>query len=49
MKQLAVAVMLMMVTGCTTMGRTTTYQDNLLCVGFCMETRFDSQVEIVKE
>ena len=47
-KILAIAMAVTMV-GCTTMGRTTTHQDNLLCVGFCMETEFDSQVEIVKE
>ena len=44
-----IVLSLVLLSGCTTMGRTTTHQDNLLCVGFCMETEFESQVEIVKE
>jgi hypothetical protein len=48
MRLLAIAMAVTMA-GCTTMGRTTTHQDSLLCVGFCMDTEFDSQVEIVKE
>lgn len=45
----AIALSLVLLAGCTTMGRTTTHEDSLVCVGFCMETEFDSQVEIVKE
>jgi hypothetical protein len=47
MKYMVLAVALL--SGCTTLGRTTTHEDSLICFGFCMETEFDSQVEIVKE
>ena len=46
---LAAAVVLLVVTGCTTIGRTTVNEDSLRCLGFCMETDFETNTEIVKE
>ncbi len=44
------AVVLLVMAGCaTSSGRTTIHEDSLICVGFCMETEFDSQTEIVKK
>jgi hypothetical protein len=45
----AIALSLVLLSGCTTLGRTTTHEDSLLCIGLCFEQKFDSQVEIVKE
>lgn len=47
--KMTVLALLVALSGCTTLGRTTTHEDSLVCFGFCMETQFDSQVEIVKE
>jgi hypothetical protein len=47
--KITVLALLVALSGCTTLGRTTTHEDSLICLGFCMETQFDSQVEIVKE
>lgn len=47
--RLLLILLLLVASGCTTLGRTTTHEDSLLCIGFCMETDFESQVEIVKE
>jgi hypothetical protein len=48
MKVMAIAAVLLL-SGCTTMGRTTTNEQSLLCIGFCFEQGFESQVEIVQE
>jgi len=42
-------VVLLILTGCTTTGRTTVNEDSLICLGFCMETDFETNTEIVKE
>ena len=47
--KIAITLSLVLLAGCTTLGRTTTHEDSLLCVGFCMETDFENKVEIVKE
>jgi len=46
---LTAAVVLLVLTGCTTIGRTTVNEDSLVCIGFCMETDFETNTEIVKE
>ena len=46
---LTAAVVLLVLTGCTTTGRTTVNEDSLICIGFCMETDFETNTEIVKE
>jgi len=46
---LAGVVVLLVLTGCTTTGRTTVNEDSLICLGFCMETDFETNTEIVKE
>ena len=46
---LAAVVVLLVLTGCTTTGRTTVNEDSLICLGFCMETDFETKTEIVKE
>lgn len=45
----AVVLSFVLLAGCTTLGRTTTHEDSLLCIGLCFEQKFDSQVEIVQE
>ena len=42
-------IVLLVLTGCTTTGRTTVNEDSLICLGFCMETDFETNTEIVKE
>ena len=46
---LTAIVVLLALTGCTTTGRTTVNEDSLICIGFCMETDFETNTEIVKE
>lgn len=45
-------IVLLILTGCTTTAKTTTNEDSLnslICLGFCMETDFETKTEIVKE
>ena len=46
---IAAVIVLLVLTGCTTTGRTTVNEDSLICLGFCMETDFETNTEIVKE
>ena len=38
---IAAVIVLLVLTGCTTTGRTTVNEDSLICLGFCMETDFE--------
>jgi hypothetical protein len=45
-------VVLLILTGCTTTGKTTTNEDSLnslICLGFCVETDIKTKTEIRKE
>ena len=45
-------IVLLILTGCTTTGKTTTNEDSLnslICLGFCLETDIETKTEIRKE
>lgn len=49
---LTAIVVLLVITGCTTTGKTTTNEDSLnslICLGFCVETDIKTKTEIRKE
>ena len=49
---IAAVIVLLVLTGCTTTGKTTTNEDSLnslICLGFCLETDIETKTEIRKE